>query len=209
MTSSSFIPPPSSLAGKLRLPAYSNSLLSLRMGGVHPLYATLVYSKDWALAKDYAEKARAAHAQKIAAFSPAWVTTAGWPVVALSPRDYAPGCFDFRVFTAMSVTVQDLDLGWHELEGPQGRRTKTGALYFLLGDLAQWAGQVYVAAPDLNMEHSAGLFALCERSYSAETRRHAWPAWWSQQIEEEHGKRSQQWFAELARHHQQHSARAA
>lgn len=194
---------------RLKLPAFGNSLLSLRMAGFDPLYATLVFSKDWTLAKAYAERARAAHARKIAAFSPAWIEAAGWPVVVLSPKDYAPGAYDFRVFTAVAVTVHDLDLGWHEIEGPQGQRTRYGGLYWLLGELAPWAAQVFVSAPDLTMEHSAGLWALCERSFSAATRQRAWPAWWSQSIEEEHGKRSRQWFSGLARYPEQHGARAA
>ena len=195
-------------ATHLKLPAYANSLLSLRMAGFQPLYATLVYSHDWALAKAYAQRARATHAQKIPAFSLEWAATAGWPVLALNPRDYAPGCYDFRVFTAISVTVQDLDLGWQELEGPQGRRTRVGALYFLLGELARWAAHVDVQSPDLAMKQSAAQTARCERSWNAETGEHIWPAWWSQAIDEEHGKRSEQWSAELARYNQ-HGARAA
>jgi len=193
-----------------KLPAYAHSLLSLRMAGLDPLYAMLVFSKDWALAKDYAERARAARQRKLAAFSPEWVKAAGWPVVALSPRDYAPGVYDFRVFAGVCVTVKDIDLGWHDVEGPQGRRTRWGPLYFLLGDLAQWAGYVKVELPDVPTTYSASLLAFCECSGNPETRRYdQWPAWWSQTLEEGHGQRSHQWFTDLARFSEQHSARAA
>src|SRR3990167_6513354 len=75
---------------RLKLPPYGKALLDRRRGGDHPLSVNLVYGDRWREVEP--------------------------PRVALDPKDYAPGRYDFHMLAGLRVMIHDQLAGGWEMD---------------------------------------------------------------------------------------------
>jgi hypothetical protein len=136
--------------------AYAKWLKARRMAGVHPDVIGVIYGDDWRLAKDAFERRSAA-----------------LPILAIKPRDYRLGYFDFRVFAGVPAVIRDCsdERDWQY----QGEWEKV--LYFA-GEIAQYASSVELTGQIDGAPVAADVLAFLEREWIREEKYFRWPLWW-------------------------------
>jgi len=184
MTSSSLIPPPSSLAGKprLRLPAYGKALLNARRLGEHPLVVHVIYGEEWRPGERCGDGCEGA----------------SHPRLAVRPSEFEPWTIDWRVVTGCKVVVFD------PYETGAARRN----FYELLGELGRFAGpvEVYRLEADGRWAWWSTSHVLAAQLWSVNG---TWPAWWPIETERINAERRERWFRLSAAHLEQRSEAAA
>lgn len=185
-------------AEPLRPPAFSKGLLNVRRAGFHPLVVNVLYAAEWGPAKRYHQRAAVARERRVEPFSHRWRKLAGFPWLAVSPREYAAQVFDWRVLAGVMAQVLD----------PEGRAlddARPGRSFFdLVRELAGVAA-VFVESPALGTAMSARQLAYEWSTFSG-WRRVAWPAWWSDELEREHDGRYERWRGDAERYYAQRAA---
>jgi hypothetical protein len=193
----------------LKRPAYAKALLDNRRRGFHPLRVDVIYGDDWREAATRAKLEQAVFVKDGLAARPyedRWLNEVGVPMIALRPREFGPGVFDFRCIVNCAVRVWDqhgasrvceIDESVQGLVGP--RVTRWGVFYDLIAELATWAAAVSVheamPAADVPGEDMAQ-YAQGMRYVDRETRQWCWPRWWSDEIEGNRGKREFYWLGD-------------
>ncbi len=185
------------------MPAYGKALLNNRHRGFHPLNVDVLYGDDWreastrmALEKKVFVK-DGLHARP---YEARWLKEVGVPMLALRPREFAPGVFDFRVVTGCMVALRDgaggaADFDVDESVTGLGQRfTRWGIFYDLVAELAAYAADVTVFDAQWPEGQLMSSFAFSIRHRDSATRRMCWPRWWSDEIEEKRGRREFHWY---------------
>jgi len=144
---------------RLKLPAYGKRLLIQRRAGIHPLDVALVYGDRWWDAPD--------------------------PRVAIDPKDYEVGKFDFHVLAGLRVTIHD-QLGASFDADPVLRPPSYGKFYDLLHEVAAANAYVVIRWPKNVDPRETELLqqAFGCRWWSRELRSTQWPRWWNDDLNE-------------------------
>jgi hypothetical protein len=142
---------------RLRMPAYGNALHERRMAGDHPLECVLEFSDFWPKVPE-------------GSLTP--------PRLALSPREYRPGVYDFRVVVGMVVTIRC------------GRGVRTRPLLWLAGELGKHAAYIDIEG---HWRHRVSAQLLAFR-LGRESGRRAWAPWWPRETERINSERIQLWL---------------
>jgi hypothetical protein len=191
--------------GPLRPPAYGKALLDNRRRGFHPLWVELYYGDDWKAAGERAMMEKRAFVRLGAAARPydiAWQHAIGHPMLAIRPREYAPGIYDFRCVTGVQVLMIDGCEAALDVESVEAHRatrafdlafTRWGLFYDLLAELSQWAAYVQFEAPWGLTD--AAMAAHDASALNKEQRRFEWPRWWSDALQKKHVQRLETWLA--------------
>lgn len=131
-----------------QLPAYARALIDNRRRGFHPLLVQVLYGDDWIEPQIQARWARDLFVREGARARPytlEWSREIGHPAIAIRPRDYAVGRYDFACVAGCSVTVVDQANGTGDYDtDAAGAVTRWGLFYELLGELADFAAIVNV-----------------------------------------------------------------
>lgn len=168
--------------GKPRAPAFAKSLILNRRRGFHPLQVDLVFGDDWGEASARAKREAAVFVRdglRAVPYGDAWLRKVGVPMLALRPRDYAPGAVDFRCLTAVDVCVVDGcgAVGDWDVDA-DGVVTSWGLFYYLLGDVARWAAKVNYRVGIDGDEADAEQLARFNGVWCPETSKLIPPPWW-------------------------------
>lgn len=184
-----------------KLPAFARTLMDNRRRGFHPLTIELLYGDEWGAAYERAKLGRAAYARFGATLEPyglAWRRGIGLPMIALRPRDYAPGMIDFRCVAGCEVDVLDEAGGVGDWDADaQGAVTRWGIFYDLIAELSEWAATVWLVFDGRRI--AAPGYAFDHRMFDASTRSWRWPRWWSDELQAKHDKRDAAWFSAASR----------
>lgn len=133
-----------------KLPAFGRVLLQARRQGQHPQEVTVVYGEHWR----------------------------GVPVpkVCVTPLDYQPGKFDWRVIAGVKVILIDLGKGLSDFNI---EANQFGFFYSLIAELVAMDAYVVVRYPE------RGQWAEQEADSLAFVCRWArkWPSWWSDDLD--------------------------
>lgn len=176
---------------RLRLPAFARALIDNRRRGFHPLRLTLLYGDNWRTPSLHAKNERhAVQIQRLQPYSAKWMADVGEPMLAIEPRDFEPGKFDFRCVAGTAVRLIDaLDA---RLDVDLAAK-RWGFFYDLVAELSDWAATVRIAP----IEQDAATLAWEQQC--VEAGRFAWPRWWSDQRQREHDQRYITWLADNER----------
>jgi hypothetical protein len=171
------------MMARKKSPAYAKALIENRRRGFHPLNVDMIYGDDWSMARDRAGMESAAFVRLGAATRPyahIWTQMIGDPVIALRPRDFAPGRFDFHCVAGVSVRVIDLAGGFDDYTVDQvtGEITRWGLFYDLLAEVAEFAAGVQCCS-GVAGENAVDVTAYAYDSRTAVAGRMVWPRWWS------------------------------
>ncbi len=157
----------------MKLPAYAKPLLNLRRAGTHPASVLVLYGTDWS-----APEGRARLAVKPgAALDLDWRCVAGLPVL-LIDRSGMELDDDSELF-ALGAQIA------HE-----------AAIVTLV------TSEPLVSGSPRSGFYRIGIsdYAFCSRTWDARAKRMAWPAWWTQELEQLHGQNRERWLAEIEAH---------
>lgn len=152
-----------------RKPAYANRLIEARKAGQHPASAVVVFGHQW---RGYAE-----------------------PILAIKPEEYEPGMFDFRAIAGLPVDVVDQVGEWRLFDD-------WPALYWLAAEVAEWAAEVQVHSVAWEENSVYGridmeiLAQACRLERWAVSEAPHWPSWWPEKLNEDYGRRNQQYWLE-------------
>lgn len=175
---------------RLRLPSFARSLMDNRRRGFHPLSVELLYADDLKPAFERAADEKAVFTRLGATATPydlAWMRAVGEPMLALRPREYAPGTFNFACVTGVGVTVIDGDGAandW-ECDSAGDRVVRWGLFYDLIAELSMFAASVYVRGAFFAHGESVAAYAQACRLDGE------WPRWWSDELQARHERRQQ------------------
>lgn len=179
------------MTARLKLPAFARALVENRRRGFHPLNVTLLYGDNWRTPSLQAKAEReAVQVHQREPYAPQWLQEFGDPMIAIEPRDYAPGVYDLRCVAGCVVRAIDALNAAADFDLSARR---WGRFYELLGELSEFAAEVKVSpletyAHDLAWEH---------RVFDA--GRYMWPVWWSDQRQREHDRRFVIWLGDRER----------
>lgn len=187
----------------MKLPAYARRLIELRHAGHHPLFVRLTFGDEWSEAALRARMEAAAlkYVEKgLQPYSPQWCALVGDPLLAIAPRDFKPGSHDLRCVAGAAVFLEAQKGQGDEWESP---------LYYLGGELSRWAAVVEIHA--LGGREMMGQVARAARAQISKDSGAAprWPAWWSDELDKEHGAKFERWNEAAKQFIASHSARAA
>lgn len=159
---------------RLKLPAYGKRLLEERRAGRHPLEVNLCYGDRW---------------REIAA-----------PLIAIDPKDYAPGKYDFHMLAGLRVTIHDQLAGGWELAAA-AQPTTYGKFYDLVREAAAADAWVLIRWPAGTepRESSAQMMAFNCRWWCTERRAWQWPRWWSAELDAQQSARCATWCLDVYR----------
>lgn len=188
---------------RLKLPAYGKALLDNRRRGFHPLYVDVLYGDDWREASTRAKLESAVFVRdgrEARPYEYRWLREVGSPMLALRPREYGPGVYDFRCVAGTAVRVFDLAGAADDVDVdaaavyPAQRTVRWGIFYDLIFELAQWAASVALHAGMGEAGEDMAQYAHGVRHWDADARRMVWPRWWSDEIEARRGQRQFNWI---------------
>src|SRR3990172_9339507 len=106
------------------------------------------------------------------------------PLLAVKPSQFAPGIYDWRCVAGIPGEVH------HRAAEPE--LFERAAIGFVAAELAEWSPCVELLFSG-GQRCDAGVLAFACRSGGV------WPAWWSERLEAEYGKRQETYYAELHR----------
>ncbi len=192
---------------RLKRPAYARAMLDNRRRGFHPLHVDVLYGDDWREASTRMALEKKVFVKDGLAARPyqaRWLAEVGNPMLALRPREYAPGVFDFSAVTGCKVLLQDLadgaaDFAVDESVSDLGQRfTRWGIFYDLVAELAAFAAEVTVFDAYWPKGQDMSSYAYSVRHWDGEARQFRWPRWWSDELEKKHGRREFIWIGAAA-----------
>lgn len=169
---------------KKKLPAYARALLEARRRGEHPEVVNLCYGDRW----------RAVSA----------------PSIAIDPKEYEPGKYDFHVLAGLKVVVVDQLAGGFEIDETVSPPV-FGKFFDLLREVAAFDTWIVIEWPQ-NIEprhQDACDVAWTWRRRDPAAGKVVWPAWWSEEINEMQFRRARQCLREMANHTELERGRAA
>jgi hypothetical protein len=181
----------------LRLPAFARDLLEHRRRGRHPLNVDVVYGDVWSVpwARQKAAQQRYVFdGPGCDVYGDGWMAQVGAPCLAIRPREYAPGTFDFRCVTGLAVLVVDVTGVVDTVTAADGAVSRWGRVWSLCGELAGYAASVSLDTRFDGVSASVAQVAYAHRTRDAATGKYVWPCWWSDEIEARIGKRESVWF---------------
>jgi hypothetical protein len=152
----------------------------------------VLYSDRWAEGSMRAQLEREALVLGCTPYDTAWLLTIGNPMVALEPRDYAPGVYDFRMLAGCRVTILDPLRAAADFDAPANR---WGAFYDLAAEVAVYAAVVEVASGD-DAPFWLDEWGRAHSRVDPDTRTRVWPRWWSDAQQRQHEQRQKIWIAD-------------
>lgn len=192
---------------RLKRPAYAHALLDNRRRGFHPLHVDVLYGDDWREASTRMALEKKVYVRDGANARPyeaRWLSEVGNPMLALRPREFAPGMFDFSAVTGSKVLLRDgvggaADFDIDEsVDGLGQRVTRWGIFYDLVAELAAFAAEVTLFDAYWPEGQDMSSYAYEMRHWDGEARRFCWPRWWSDELEKKHGRREFIWIGAAA-----------
>jgi hypothetical protein len=202
------------LPAKLKVPAFGKNLIYNCRRGFLPLHVDVLYGDDWREAftrRDLEKKVFVRDGLSARPYEDRWLKEVGAPMLALRPREFAPGLFDFRCVVGSMVRVFDLEWGLADYDQDDaGDVVRWGLFYDLIAEIAVYAAGITVHA-------AVGAAAVMDMArYAQELRdramfagRAAWPRWWSDEIEGNRGKREFYWLGDAGYHAERSAQRVA
>jgi hypothetical protein len=106
------------------------------------------------------------------------------PLLAVKADQFAPGLFDWRCVAGVPVLLVN--------RSEMPRDWARAGVCFLAGELAQWSPYVEFCFSD-GTGGMVSTLAYCCRVAGR------WPAWWSERLEADYGRRQKTYFAGLLR----------
>ena len=157
---------------RLKLPPYGKALLDRRRGGDHPLSVNLVYGDRWREVEP--------------------------PRVALDPKDYAPGRYDFHMLAGLRVMIHDQLAGGWEMDASI-LPAIYGKFYDLAAEVAAADAYVLLRWPKGTEPRETELLPLAHscRWWCTERRAWQWPRWWNDALNTQQQARAQAWFLDV------------
>lgn len=195
------------------MPAYGRALLDNRRqragwAGFHPAQVDLVYGDDWREAATRMALEKAVFVKDgldARPYQARWLAEVGIPMLAIRPREYGYGVFDFRCVAGCAVRVFDQAHGagdYDKVPGvdfPGEAVSRWGRFYFLLGEIAAYAASVTLHdKPDGTGEDVAD-YAYGVRHFDGESRRWVFPPWWSAALHQRLHDASIDWLLDSGR----------
>lgn len=188
---------------RLKLPAYGKALIDNRRRGFHPLYVDVLYGDDWREAATRAKLEAAVFVKdgrNARPYEDRWLKEVGAPMLALRPREYAPGVYDFRCVAGCAVRLFDTVGAADDVDVdpaavyPAQRTLRWGLFYDVVRELALFAASVALHVGMSDLGEDMAQYAIGVRHWDAEARRMVWPRWWSDEIEVRRGQRQFNWI---------------
>jgi hypothetical protein len=161
------------MTARRKPPAYGAALMRERRAGTPVACVHFLLGDDWSRRERLACPIRA-------------VPPRPHPALALRPREYAPGVYDFAAVTGLWVALTDAD-----------GTAATDAFWSLAGELGAHAARLAIYSPLFDRPLFADELALALRDWGAAgdpTRNHGWPRWWSAEIDRKHAERRLTWL---------------
>lgn len=186
---------------RLKLPAYGKALLDNRRRGFHPLVVDVWYGDDWSIPRRIAEAEQnlfVVRGREARPYSADWEKEVGNPTLAIRPRDYAPGVFDFRCVAGVGVYLWDCCGGSADFDQVAGGPiTRWGLFYFLAGELSAYAATVFFRnTGDAETETAAHLAVTHSDVVAGKL---VYPAWWSSALSLRHREARPLWQQDVKR----------
>jgi len=186
---------------RLKLPAYGKALMDNRRRGFHPLSVDVWYGDDWSIPKRIAQaeqKLFVARGREARPYFGDWEQVVGRPTLAIRPRDYAPGVFNFACVAGVAVNLWDGCGAAADFDQPEGGPVlRWGLFYFLAGELSAYAATVFFRNTDHDDNESAAHLAVTH----AEPQDGAlvYPPWWSDELSRKFRSARPLWQQDVSR----------